>query len=51
MGLVARAVIACPLQALAQQTRKVAKIGALWHAANEQEEAALILPLRKGFAD
>lgn len=31
------------------QTRK-ARIGVLWHAANEQEEAAFIAPLRQGFA-
>jgi putative ABC transport system substrate-binding protein len=31
------------------QPRK-ARIGVLWHAANEQEEAAFIAPLRQGFA-
>jgi putative ABC transport system substrate-binding protein len=50
IGLVGGAV-AWPGVVRAQQTNRMPKIGVLWHAANEQEEAAFIAPLRKGFAD
>jgi putative ABC transport system substrate-binding protein len=33
-----------------QAQKRKARIGVLWHAANEQEEAAFIAPLRQGFA-
>ena len=39
------------MPARAQPSARIPRIGVLWHAANEQEEAAFIAPLRKGFAD
>ena len=43
--------MALPLSAHAQQTRKVPRIGVLWHAGNEEEEAPYLAALRRGFSD
>ena len=40
-----------PLASLAQQTRKVPRIGVLWHAANAEEEDAYLSVVTKAFAD
>jgi putative ABC transport system substrate-binding protein len=40
-----------PFCAYAQQTRKAPKIGVLWHAGNEEEEAPYLAALRRGFSD
>src|SRR5690348_7131879 len=37
--------------AFAQDAKKVWKVGILWHAANEQEEAPFLNALRDGFRD
>jgi putative ABC transport system substrate-binding protein len=42
---------AWPLVALGEQPRSIPRIGVLWSAANEEEEAALLNPLRKTFRD
>ena len=42
---------ACPLTTLAQQTTKIPRIGVLWHAGNEQQEAIYLGALRKGLND
>ena len=42
---------AWPLVARAQQSGKIPKIGVLWHAGNEQEEASFLGALRKGLND
>ena len=42
---------AWPLSAGAQQITKVPRIGILWHAGNEQEEATNLGALRKGLND
>jgi putative ABC transport system substrate-binding protein len=42
------AAAAWPLAARAQQTTKIARIGVLWHAGNEQQEATFLNALRKG---
>jgi putative tryptophan/tyrosine transport system substrate-binding protein len=42
---------AWPLRADAQQTAKIPRIGVLWHAGNEQEEAMNLGALRKGLND
>jgi ABC-type uncharacterized transport system substrate-binding protein len=39
---------AWPLAAKAQQTRKVARIGVLWHAGSAEEEAVFLKPLVEG---
>ena len=39
---------AWPLTARAQQITKVPRVGVLWHAGNEQEEAPYLGALRKG---
>jgi hypothetical protein len=39
---------ALPLLAWGQQSGKTPRIGVLWHAANEQEEAVFLNPLRQG---
>jgi putative tryptophan/tyrosine transport system substrate-binding protein len=41
---------AWPLAARAEQTAKIPKIGVLWHAGNEQEEAIYLAALRQGFS-
>src|SRR6516165_5365009 len=40
--------VAWPLTARAQQITKVPRVGVLWHAGNEQEEAPYLGALRKG---
>jgi putative ABC transport system substrate-binding protein len=40
-----------PLVARAEQSRKIPKVGVLWHAGNEQEEAIYLGALRKGLND
>jgi putative ABC transport system substrate-binding protein len=40
-----------PLVARAEQSRKIPKVGILWHAGNEQEEAIYLGALRKGLND
>ena len=42
---------AWPLMARAQQSGKMPRIGILWHAGNEQEEAPFLGALRKGLND
>jgi putative ABC transport system substrate-binding protein len=42
---------AWPLVARAQQSRKIPKVGVLWHARNENEEAITLGALRKGLND
>src|SRR5919198_512057 len=39
-----------PLAARAQDTRKIARIGVLWHAASAEEEAIFLKPLVEGIA-
>lgn len=39
---------AWPLSAHAQQNRKVARVGVLWHASNAEEEAVFLKPLVEG---
>ena len=40
-----------PLAARAQQPNKVHRIGVLWHAGSENEEAVYLGALRRGFRD
>ena len=40
-----------PQRALAQQPRKIHKIGVLWHGANAEEEAVYLAALRQGLLD
>ena len=40
-----------PLSALAQQTKKVPRIGVLWHAANAEEEDVYLSVVTKAFTD
>jgi putative tryptophan/tyrosine transport system substrate-binding protein len=42
---------ACSLLAHAQQSGKIPRIGVLWHAGNEKEEAIPLGALRKGLND
>jgi putative tryptophan/tyrosine transport system substrate-binding protein len=42
---------AWPLVARAQQSGKISRVGVLWHAGNEQEEAIFLDALRKGLSD
>jgi len=42
---------AWPLAAHAQQTRKIYRIGVLWHGANAEEEAIYLAALRQGLRD
>jgi putative ABC transport system substrate-binding protein len=42
---------AWPVAARAQQSGKIPRIGVLWHAGNEQEEAPFLGALRKGLND
>jgi putative tryptophan/tyrosine transport system substrate-binding protein len=39
------------MPASAQQSARIPRIGVLWHAVNEKEEAAFITQLRRGFTD
>jgi len=50
IGLIGAAT-AWPLVARAQQSRKIPKVGVLWHAGNEKEEAIYLGALRKGLND
>jgi putative ABC transport system substrate-binding protein len=49
--LLGGAAVAWPLPARAQKTRHIPKIGTLWHAGNEQEEAPYLNALRQGLRD
>ena len=40
-----------PLTARAQNVKKIPKIGILWHAGNEEEEAIFLGAVRQGFKD
>ena len=40
-----------PLLAVAQQGARIPRIGVLWHAANEEEEAIYLAALRQGLRD
>jgi putative ABC transport system substrate-binding protein len=51
IALLGGAAVAWPLQARAQQSRKLPRIGVLWHAGNEVEEAKYLAALRQGFND
>jgi putative ABC transport system substrate-binding protein len=42
---------AWPVSSRAQLTKKVPRIGVLWHAGNEEEEAPYLAALRQGFGD
>jgi len=42
---------AWPVMSLGQQAGKIRKIGVLWHAGNEQEEAIYLGALRQGLRD
>jgi putative ABC transport system substrate-binding protein len=46
--LIGGAAAAWPLAARAQQATKIPRIGVLWHAGNEQQEAMFLGALRKG---
>jgi putative ABC transport system substrate-binding protein len=50
VNLVCSALLA-PCVARAQQPGRVPKIGVLWHAGSEQEEAIFLGALRQGFRD
>jgi putative ABC transport system substrate-binding protein len=43
--------VAWPVVAQAQQSRKIPRVGVLWHAGNEQEEAIYLGALRQGLND
>jgi putative tryptophan/tyrosine transport system substrate-binding protein len=47
--LIGGAAAAWPLAARAQQSKPIPRIGVLWHAGNEQEEAIYLGALRQGF--
>jgi len=51
IALLGGAAISCPLTALAQQAKRIPRIGVLWHAGNEQEEAIYLGALRQGFSE
>src|SRR6516162_2024803 len=40
-----------PLLAHGQQVNKIPRVGVLWHAGNEEEEALELAALRQGFRD
>src|SRR4051794_11018590 len=41
----------CPFAARAQQTKKIPRIGVLWHAANAEQEGVYLTVVTKAFAD
>jgi putative tryptophan/tyrosine transport system substrate-binding protein len=45
------AAAAWPLAARGQQAQSIARIGVLWHAGSEQDEAPFLGALRQGFSD
>jgi hypothetical protein len=47
--LIGGAAAARPLAARAQQSKPIPRIGVLWYAGNEQEEAIYLGALRQGF--
>jgi putative ABC transport system substrate-binding protein len=49
--LIGGAAAAWPLAARAQQSKPIPRIGVLWHAGNEQEEAIYLGALRQGFSE
>jgi putative ABC transport system substrate-binding protein len=49
--VVAGSAAAWPLAARAQQSKSIPRIGVLWHAGNEQEEAIYLGALRQGFSE
>ena len=51
IALLGGGAVAWPLQGRAQQSRKLPRIGVLWHAGNEVEEAKYLAALRQGFND
>ena len=51
MALLAAAAAATSLGAKAQQSRKVPRIGVLWHAANAEQEDVYLAVVSKAFAD
>jgi putative tryptophan/tyrosine transport system substrate-binding protein len=48
IALLSGAAVARPFAARAQQATKIPRIGVLWHAGNEQQEALFLGALRKG---
>ena len=51
IALLGGAAVAWPLAARAQNVKKIPKIGILWHAGNEEEEAIFLGAVRQGFKD
>lgn len=51
IGLLGAAACGWPLLAAAQQAARVPRIGVLWHAANEEEEAVYLAALRQGLRE
>lgn len=51
MTILGGAAAAWPLPALAQKAKHIPKIGVLWHAGNEQQEAPYLNALRQGLRD
>jgi putative ABC transport system substrate-binding protein len=49
--VVAGSAAAWPLAARAQQSKSIPRIGVLWHAGNEQQEAMFLGALRKGLSE
>ena len=51
MALLCGTMMVMPGGSWAQQKTRVPRIGVLWHAANEQEEAPFLNALREGLRD
>ncbi|MGC2079281.1 MAG: ABC transporter substrate binding protein, partial [Xanthobacteraceae bacterium] len=49
--LVGAAAATWPLAARAQQSKPIPRIGVMWHAGNEHEEAIYLGALRQGFSE
>src|SRR4029078_3797234 len=49
--LLGGAALVWPITALAQQVKKVPRVGVLWHAGSAEEEEVYLSALRKGFRD